>query len=89
MFLIAESLFMSDPKLAATCYFGPCTPYQYRLQGPGKWTGARQAIMTQWDRTLAPLKTRPIKLDKKSQFGFLLFYIVFTAICIFILSLFM
>ncbi|XP_045199208.2 flavin-containing monooxygenase 5-like [Mercenaria mercenaria] len=54
-----KQLLLRDPKLAAECYFGPCTPYQYRLMGPGAWQGARNAIMTQWDRTYQPLKTRP------------------------------
>uniref|UniRef100_A0A8C6E072 Flavin-containing monooxygenase n=1 Tax=Moschus moschiferus TaxID=68415 RepID=A0A8C6E072_MOSMO len=31
-------LFLSDPELAVQVLFGPCTPYQYCLQGPGKWT---------------------------------------------------
>ncbi|KAM8949713.1 dimethylaniline monooxygenase [N-oxide-forming] 4 [Lycaon pictus] len=51
-------LFLKDPRLAWEVFFGPCTPYQYRLLGPGKWDGARNAILTQWDRTLKPLKTR-------------------------------
>uniref|UniRef100_A0A8C3WVA6 Flavin-containing monooxygenase n=1 Tax=Catagonus wagneri TaxID=51154 RepID=A0A8C3WVA6_9CETA len=51
-------LFLKDPRLAWEVFFGPCTPYQYRLMGPGKWDGARNAILTQWDRTLKPLKTR-------------------------------
>ncbi|XP_047560310.1 dimethylaniline monooxygenase [N-oxide-forming] 4 isoform X2 [Lutra lutra] len=51
-------LFLKDPRLAWEVFFGPCTPYQYRLVGPGKWDGARNAILTQWDRTLKPLKTR-------------------------------
>lgn len=53
-------LFIKDPRLAWEVFFGPCTPYQYRLMGPGKWDGARNAILTQWDRTLKPLKTRTI-----------------------------
>ncbi|XP_019280270.2 dimethylaniline monooxygenase [N-oxide-forming] 4 isoform X1 [Panthera pardus] len=53
-------LFLKDPRLAWEVFFGPCTPYQYRLKGPGKWDGARNAILTQWDRTLKPLKTRII-----------------------------
>ncbi|XP_030887159.1 dimethylaniline monooxygenase [N-oxide-forming] 4 isoform X3 [Leptonychotes weddellii] len=53
-------LFLKDPRLAWEVFFGPCTPYQYRLMGPGKWDGARNAILTQWDRTLKPLKTRII-----------------------------
>lgn len=51
-------LFLKDPRLAWEVFFGPCTPYQYRLVGPGKWDGARNAILTQWARTLKPLKTR-------------------------------
>ncbi|NXW87189.1 FMO1 monooxygenase, partial [Alopecoenas beccarii] len=51
-------LLLRDPQLAFTVFFGPCTPYQYRLEGPGRWEGARQAIRTQWDRLLKPTKTR-------------------------------
>ncbi|XP_034369257.1 flavin-containing monooxygenase 5-like isoform X2 [Arvicanthis niloticus] len=51
-------LFLSDPVLATEVFFGPCTPYQYRLQGPGKWDGARRAILTQRERIIKPLKTR-------------------------------
>lgn len=51
-------LFLKDPRLAWEVFFGPCTPYQYRLMGPGKWDGARNAILTQWDRTMKPIKTR-------------------------------
>ncbi|NXI49252.1 FMO1 monooxygenase, partial [Chloroceryle aenea] len=51
-------LLCRDPQLALTIFFGPCTPYQYRLGGPGRWEGARQAILTQWDRILKPTRTR-------------------------------
>lgn len=51
-------LFIKDPRLAWEVFFGPCSPYQYRLMGPGKWDGARNAILTQWDRTIKPMKTR-------------------------------
>ncbi|XP_032498193.1 dimethylaniline monooxygenase [N-oxide-forming] 3 isoform X1 [Phocoena sinus] len=51
-------LFLTDPKLALEVYFGPCSSYQFRLVGPGKWPGARNAILTQWDRTLKPTTTR-------------------------------
>uniref|UniRef100_A0A8C0XAG5 Flavin-containing monooxygenase n=1 Tax=Castor canadensis TaxID=51338 RepID=A0A8C0XAG5_CASCN len=50
-------LFLTDP-LAWEVFFGPCTSYQYRLVGPGTWDGARNAILTQWNRTMKPLKTR-------------------------------
>ncbi|XP_054291742.1 dimethylaniline monooxygenase [N-oxide-forming] 4 isoform X1 [Pongo pygmaeus] len=58
-------LFLKDPRLAWEVFFGPCTPYQYRLVGPGKWDGARNAILTQWDRTLKPLKTRIVPDSSK------------------------
>ncbi|NXR07108.1 FMO5 monooxygenase, partial [Semnornis frantzii] len=45
-------LLLTDPKLALEVAFGPCTPYQYRLSGPGKWAGAREAILTQWQRVI-------------------------------------
>ncbi|KAJ8303800.1 hypothetical protein KUTeg_018723 [Tegillarca granosa] len=73
---------LTDPKLALKCIFGPCTPYQFRLTGPGKWNGAREAIMTQWDRTFYPLKTRPLgfKAEKSSNTFYLyVFFIVVLA----------
>ena len=33
-----------DWGLALRCFFGPCLPAQYRLQGPGAWDGAPAAI---------------------------------------------
>ncbi|XP_067391208.1 flavin-containing monooxygenase 5-like [Emydura macquarii macquarii] len=54
------SLFLTDPKLAVEVFFGPCTPYHYRLSGPGKWEGARKAILTQRERIIKPLKTRAV-----------------------------
>lgn len=53
-------LLLTDPVLWAKVFFGPCTPYQYRLSGPGKWAGARQAILTQWDRVAQPFRTRAV-----------------------------
>ncbi|XP_037626548.1 flavin-containing monooxygenase 5-like [Sebastes umbrosus] len=52
-------LLLTDPRLALNVMFGPGTPYQYRLRGPGKWAGARQAILTQWERVFKPMQTRP------------------------------
>ncbi|KAM5203188.1 dimethylaniline monooxygenase [N-oxide-forming] 4 isoform 1-T3 [Hipposideros larvatus] len=53
-------LFLKDPRLAWEVFFGPCTSYQYRLMGPGKWDGARNAILTQWGRTMKPFQTRVV-----------------------------
>ncbi|KAF7664920.1 hypothetical protein LDENG_00162300 [Lucifuga dentata] len=55
-------LFFTDYSLFKKILWGPVTAYQYRLQGPGKWEGARRAIFTQFDRMHQPLKTR--KLDE-------------------------
>ncbi|XP_025112852.1 dimethylaniline monooxygenase [N-oxide-forming] 5-like isoform X2 [Pomacea canaliculata] len=51
-------IFKKDPKLAMHVFFGPCTPYQFRLTGSGRWEGARDAIMTTMDRVRFPLATR-------------------------------
>ncbi|KAM8931077.1 flavin-containing monooxygenase 5-like [Pelodytes ibericus] len=66
---------VTDPKLAWEMFFGPCTPYQYRLVGDNKWPGARNAILTQHYRIVKPTKTRvlPDNLKKhKSPIPFLL-----------------
>ncbi|XP_047609997.1 putative dimethylaniline monooxygenase [N-oxide-forming] 6 [Phacochoerus africanus] len=60
-------LFLTDPQLALEVYFGPCSPYQFRLMGPGKWNGARNAILTQWDRTIKPTRTRVVTEAKRPQ----------------------
>ncbi|KAM3915678.1 dimethylaniline monooxygenase [N-oxide-forming] 2-like [Leptodactylus fuscus] len=60
-------LFLTDPVLAWKVVFGPCNSYQFRLTGPGKWDGAREAILTQWDRIEKPLRTRGIKQTSKSS----------------------
>lgn len=53
-------LLLKDPRLALHVLLGPCTSYQYRLTGPGQWAGARQAIVTQWERVLQPFRTRVV-----------------------------
>ncbi|XP_066532732.1 flavin-containing monooxygenase 5-like [Hoplias malabaricus] len=60
-------LFITDPGLGWRVLFGPATPYQYRLRGPGRWEGARQAIFTQWERVTQPLNTRPIPEPRSSS----------------------
>ncbi|KAM6165874.1 flavin-containing monooxygenase 3 [Erethizon dorsatum] len=78
-------LLLTDPKLAVEVFFGPCSPYQFRLVGPGKWAGARNAILTQWDRTLKPMSTRIVGDLQKPHIFFHLFklltiFILFIAI---------
>ncbi|XP_026365177.3 flavin-containing monooxygenase 2 isoform X2 [Ursus arctos] len=66
------SLLLRDPKLAVKLYFGPCNSYQYRLTGPGQWKGAKNAILTQKQRILKPLKTRVLKASSDFPVSFLL-----------------
>ncbi|KAJ7986574.1 hypothetical protein DPEC_G00341280 [Dallia pectoralis] len=51
-------LLLTEPAVGLEVLLGPCTPYQYRLRGPGQWGGARQAILSQWERVAQPFKTR-------------------------------
>lgn len=56
----------TDPQLFWACLNGPCFPYQYRLQGPHSWPGARDAILCYEERVMAPLNTRYSKIEEKS-----------------------
>ncbi|XP_062437650.1 dimethylaniline monooxygenase [N-oxide-forming] 2-like [Rhea pennata] len=60
-------LLLTDPRLALEVFFGPCSPYQYRLMGRGRWSGARNAILTQWQRVLRPLQTRVLDDSSNSS----------------------
>lgn len=51
-------LFFTDPKLYWTLMLGPLLIYQYRLQGPHSWTGARDAILGFEERMRAPFGVR-------------------------------
>lgn len=57
----------SDPKLWWHLTFGPCYPYQYRLEGPHKWKNARKTILMAQNRIKAPLLNRELT-DKKGEF---------------------
>nr|KAG5706619.1 hypothetical protein BaRGS_005689 [Batillaria attramentaria] len=48
---VGKSCAIADPRLERN---------MYRLMGPGKWEGAREAIMTTMDRVQFPLATRPL-----------------------------
>lgn len=47
----------TDPVLCWALITGPSVSYQYRLQGPHIWEGARNAILTLKERIEAPLQT--------------------------------
>ncbi|XP_035229871.1 flavin-containing monooxygenase 5-like [Stegodyphus dumicola] len=54
-------LFFTDIRLFSKLCWGPFLSYQYRLQGPNKWDGARDAIMTCKERVKYPLRKDRIK----------------------------
>lgn len=56
-----------DPKLWWNLVFGPCYPYQYRLEGPHHWENARDCLLEARTRIQAPLFTRELT-DKQGQF---------------------
>lgn len=64
----------TDFPLFLKIVFGPSLSYQYRLEGHGKWEGAREAIMTSDERTQWPLRKKPAV--KKTLLRYLLEYIV-------------
>jgi len=50
-------IFCTDLPFFFRLYFGPCLPYQYRVNGPHKWAGAKKAIYTYEERVLGALKS--------------------------------
>ncbi|XP_060064312.1 flavin-containing monooxygenase 5-like [Ylistrum balloti] len=73
-------LMLTDPVLAFKCFFGPCSPYQYRLQGSRTWPGARKAILSQWDNAVSALRTRAMG-GKQNETGVMM-YLVLIAVLI-------
>ncbi|GFY54716.1 dimethylaniline monooxygenase 5 [Trichonephila inaurata madagascariensis] len=59
-------LLFTDPTLFWALAFGPSLPYQYRLEGPHKWDGARNAILTAHERVRHPLSGEYKKSTKRS-----------------------
>lgn len=60
-------LAFTDPKLFWAVFTGPSLAYQYRLQGPNAWAGAREAILTYRERVRAPLRRpgqKPVEKNK-------------------------
>ncbi|OQR69536.1 dimethylaniline monooxygenase-like [Tropilaelaps mercedesae] len=57
-------ILVTDFQLWSTLMFGPVLPYQYRLEGPGRWSKAREALITAEDRICAALQTRKVPVPK-------------------------
>ncbi|XP_069497368.1 dimethylaniline monooxygenase [N-oxide-forming] 2-like isoform X3 [Ambystoma mexicanum] len=81
-------LLLRDPRLAVEVFFGACTSPQFRLTGPGKWNGARNAIMTKWVRIVKPMKTRVVrKKDRESTLSTVLGVLCLLALFLSVLML--
>ncbi|XP_064464184.1 flavin-containing monooxygenase 5-like [Ornithodoros turicata] len=68
--------FFSDPQLFWQLLRGPCLPYQYRLEGPHLWKGARDAIIKAPSRIMSPLNKSTHWFTKGSNLAILYFFIV-------------
>ncbi|KAH9373202.1 hypothetical protein HPB48_004947 [Haemaphysalis longicornis] len=58
--------FFTDNELFRVL-LGPAVPYQFRLEGPKRWAGARQAILDANQRVLYPLNDRCLPFERKGQ----------------------
>ncbi|XP_077519651.1 flavin-containing monooxygenase 5-like [Amblyomma americanum] len=54
---------------------GPCVPYQFRLEGPHRWSGARQAILDSRHRVMYPLNDRCSSFTRKGKGHFTFVYV--------------
>ncbi|XP_015779552.1 PREDICTED: dimethylaniline monooxygenase [N-oxide-forming] 5-like [Acropora digitifera] len=84
-------LLLRDPALALKCFFGPCTPAQFRLMGPGAWEGAKKAIEDAPGNVIYATKTRSLPKEEEAEkntsvfnMGILVLFVVL-AVCIRIL----
>nr|XP_054930114.1 flavin-containing monooxygenase 5-like [Dermacentor andersoni] len=56
--------FFTDNELFRAL-LGPCVPYQFRLEGPHPWSGARQAILDSRYRVMYPLNDRCTSFERQ------------------------
>lgn len=82
-------LLLCDPALALKCFFGPCTPAQFRLMGPGAWEGAKKAIEDASGNVIYATKTRSLPKEEEAgknasvfNMGILVLLVVVLAVCI-------
>ncbi|KAJ8039504.1 Dimethylaniline monooxygenase [N-oxide-forming] 1 [Holothuria leucospilota] len=69
-----KRLFLTDPKLAIKVFFGPITPFTYRLFGPHSWPGARDAVMNSWEACKTGIEGRGGKQRLKRANTWLFMY---------------
>ena len=53
-------LLQGDLKMALAVLFGPAHPFHYRLTGPHKWDGARDAILNAYKETVFSTQHRRV-----------------------------
>uniref|UniRef100_A0A8C5FYV3 Flavin-containing monooxygenase n=1 Tax=Gouania willdenowi TaxID=441366 RepID=A0A8C5FYV3_GOUWI len=85
------TLCLKDPILALEVFTGPCTSYQYRLTGPGRWSGSRNAILTQMDRVREPFRTRMVpgpETSSLSQQNVIMFFGCTALLCWFFCNMY-
>ncbi|RDD46453.1 Dimethylaniline monooxygenase [N-oxide-forming] 2 [Trichoplax sp. H2] len=75
-------LFFRDPKLALRCFFGPCTPTQFRLVGPHRWNNAKKTIENNEKRFVGSIQTRRYMPQMKSRSWFWSGFAITTAVVI-------
>ena len=80
-------LMIQDPALAMRCIFGPCTPPQFRLMGPGVWPEAKKAIEQVNQNTVFPTKTRTVNNKEGGAAGGVMFKFLVFAVLILALLL--
>lgn len=82
-------LFFSDPTLALRCFFGPCTPVQYRLMGPGAWKGAKKAIEDAPGNVIYATKTRVLLKKEEQAPNTPAVYLMFLVLFVVLVSIFL
>ncbi|XP_075545128.1 flavin-containing monooxygenase 5-like [Dermacentor variabilis] len=76
--------FFTDNELFRAL-LGPCVPYQFRLEGPHPWSGARQAILDSRYRVMYPLNDRCTAFERQKKgpsafvYTFLFFFVLVIA----------
>ncbi|XP_067118698.1 flavin-containing monooxygenase 5-like [Centruroides vittatus] len=83
-------MFFNDNELFRALMTGPSLPYQYRLQGPHKWSKARHTILSYSHRADCPLQTRFKNIKRKQKhfsyvrFTFLIVFVAFVFLNLFV-----
>uniref|UniRef100_A0A1I8EXP1 Flavin-containing monooxygenase n=1 Tax=Wuchereria bancrofti TaxID=6293 RepID=A0A1I8EXP1_WUCBA len=66
----------TDPRLAYILLFEGLAPYQFRLNGPHAWVGARDALLDMARRTIENSRTRqPAETMKSKPINKFLYYL--------------